>query len=461
MLMNTKTWIKSFAKGIGYFFAFVAPTLAVAYLTLMNGQAALIAPAKQPFAGSPLPPPAHDPSKPTVAIVASNNGTEITDFLAPYEVFAASGAFNVYAVAPKRAYTPFMWGGVDILPHYSFTELDQLLGKNPDVIVIPFIKDPENPEIVQWIREHAGSNTQVVSICGGALVLAATGLVDAGKVTTHQGVFPVLEKQYPHIQTVRGVRYTDNGNTITSAGITAGIDASLYTVQKLLGKEVALVTAQKLNYPHIRFLDDPAYQVPNRDAAGLAMNANAGLLWQKSEFGVYLYEGVDEIDLTAVLDTYGRTFTARTVTFAQQRGIIHSRHGLSLVPRLDLDEVRGVNRILVPGRQADLPNVEALTTWAQAQHGLSVEYLYPMGTTAVFAFDVTLPDLARWSSSIDAHSSATTLEYPAEHLDLGGRSWPLSRLFSVLVVGLVGVGVVFAIEKGWSARTKRFRFATV
>jgi AraC family transcriptional regulator, transcriptional activator FtrA len=348
-------------------------------------------------------------------------------------------------------YTPFMWGGVDIVPHYSFAELDQLLGGNPDVIVVPFIKDPENPQIIQWIRDHAG----------GALVLAATGLVDDGKVTTHQGVFPVLEKQYPHIQTARSVRYPDNGNTITSAGITAGIDASLYTVQKLLGKEMALATAHKLNYPHVQFLDDPAYLPDDRKGAGLALNANAGLVGQKTEFGVYLYDGVDEIDLTAVLDTYGRTFTSRTITFAEQRTIIRSRHGLYLAPRLDFAGVGGVGRILVPGSQAAVNNAETLEAWAQAQQGLPVEYLYPAGATTTFAFDATLPDLARWSSRTDAHSSATTLEYPAEHLDLAGRSWPLSRLLSVLMVGLVGVGLAIAAEWWWRVRPKRGSLATV
>src|SRR5690606_27646581 len=105
---------------------------------------------------------------------------------------------------------------------------EQLLGTDPDVIVIPFTKDPENPTIVQWIRDHAGPNTLVVSICAGARTLAATGLVDNGQMTTHQSYFSIIEKNYPQIELVRNVRYIDNGNTITSSGITGGIDASLY-----------------------------------------------------------------------------------------------------------------------------------------------------------------------------------------------------------------------------------------
>lgn len=457
--MNVKKLARSILKGIGYTFAFVAPPLAVGFLLVMNANAALTAPAAQPFTAPNLPAPAHDPSKPTVAIVASNNGTEITDLLAPYEVFAASEGFNVYVVAPKREYTPFLWGGVDIMPHYSFAELDQLLGGDPDVIVVPFIKDTENPEIVQWIRDHAGENTQVVSICGGALVLAATGLVDDGQVTTHQGVFQVLEKNYPHIQTVRGVRYTDNGNTVTSAGITAGIDASLYTVQKLLGAEAALATARKLNYPYAHFLADPHYVPPAGPQAGLTVSANATLLWWQSEIGVYLYEGVGEIDLTAVLDTYGRTYTARTVTFAESREIIRSRYGLYLIPRFDFAGLRGVERIIAPGSRSSMSNTSALEAWAQAQQSLPVEYLYVNDDATPFAFDATLTDLARWRNGADAHSSASSLEYPAEHLQLAGKGWPIYRAFPAIALGLLGVGLFFSVEKWWAARTRRLQMA--
>lgn len=451
--MNRKKIGQLTLKTVLYVLAFVAPVIALTYVLITRANATMTAPPAQPFTGAALPPPIHDPAKPTVAIVASNNGTEITDLLAPYEVFAASGAFNVYTVAPKREFTPFMWGGVDIMPHYSFAELDQLLGKSPEVVVIPFIQDYDNPEIIQWIRAHAGPQTQTVSICGGALVLAATGLLDKGKVTTHQGVFATFSKRYPAIELVRGVRYTDNGNTVTSAGITAGIDASLHVVRKLLGKEVALATAAKLNYPHTAFLEDPTYQ-PSSLASAVAMQFNAGFVWQKQRFGVYLYEGVGETDLTAVLDTYGRTYLATTITFAEKREIIRSRHGLYLIPRWTLADVQAVSRVLVPGGKSALVAANALESWSQQTHGLPVEYLYQPGDTTHFAFDVTLPDLARWSNSVDAHSSATTLEYPNEQLDLGRSRWAFSRLLPTLLVGLLAVALVH-MHSRWRSTQQR------
>ena len=442
-LSTNRVLLKSIGRRLlkigGYTLAFVIPPLIVGAIMLMRAQAALTAPAATPYSGPAAEMPVHDPAKPTVVVVASNEGTEITDLLAPYAVFTTADAFNVYVVAPERKFTPFMWGGVDIMPHYSFAEVEQLLGGKPDVIVIPFIKNPEDPAITQWIRDQAGPETLLVSICGGAHVLAATGLADDSMVTTHQSYFKVLAKEYPHLQLVRGVRYTDNGNIITSAGITAGIDASLYTIKKLLGQEVAQSVASRLNYPHAQFLTMPDYQWPPATASLFASDANAALIWQRVQIGVPLFEGVDEIDLTAVLDTYGRTFTANTITFAPGRKAIRSRHGLTLIPRADYASAPQLDRLIIPGEQTAA--IAGLTEWAGTQ-GVEVEALYPAGTTSAsrpFAFDVTLADVAQWRSTSDAQSSARTLEYPAEHLQLAQKKWPIQRLAPTLLIGLLSL----------------------
>ena len=188
--------------------------------------------------------------------------------------------------------------------------------------MVPFIKDPENAEIIDYIRTHAGPQTIVVSICGGAYVLAATGLVVDGKVTTHTDVFSLIAKDFPQVELVRGVRWTDNGRTVTSAGITAGIDATLHVVDGLLGRAAALATAARLNYPHTRFLDDPSYVLPDIGTAAMMMEYNMGFAPDRPQVGVYLPHGVDEMALTATVDTYGRSFAATVQTFAAERTVV-------------------------------------------------------------------------------------------------------------------------------------------
>lgn len=73
--------------------------------------------------------PKYDPNKPTVAVLLGNETTEGSDFAIPYELFSKTGAFNVYAVASDNQ-ARSLTGGLDVVPHYSFEEMDQLLGKS-------------------------------------------------------------------------------------------------------------------------------------------------------------------------------------------------------------------------------------------------------------------------------------------------------------------------------------------
>lgn len=79
--------------------------------------------------------PAYDSKKPTVAVMLANEVTEVFDFLVPYEMFSMTGSYNVFAAAPDKN-VKSLTGGLDIVPHYTFDELDQLTNKGPDIIVI-------------------------------------------------------------------------------------------------------------------------------------------------------------------------------------------------------------------------------------------------------------------------------------------------------------------------------------
>ena len=116
------------------------------------------------FAASPLPPPSpsYDPSKPTVAVVLGEQEHEITDTIGPYAMFAESGLYNVYmvaqtraprAMAPRTGYA--LTGAIDLVPHVTFAELDALLGRSPDIVVVPQMNGvdaPENQPLLAYIR---------------------------------------------------------------------------------------------------------------------------------------------------------------------------------------------------------------------------------------------------------------------------------------------------------------------
>jgi putative intracellular protease/amidase len=205
------------------------------------------------------PTKAFDPAKPTVAIVLGDDQTESTDFLIPYELFSAADAYNVYGVAPERTLTTLS-GGLDALPDFSYAELNALLGKSPDVVVIPAIPDvasPRNQPVLSWVRQQSNSGSFILSICVGAEAFAATGLFDGHTATTHWGDIDRIEQQYPAVNWVRGVRYVDGDNYMMSAGITSGIDAVLHFIAQRNGVEVAQAIAQNMHYPTYAYAANP------------------------------------------------------------------------------------------------------------------------------------------------------------------------------------------------------------
>jgi transcriptional regulator GlxA family with amidase domain len=88
--------------------------------------------------------------------------------LAPYEVFADTGAFNLYTVAEQRRSVP-LTGGVDLIPDLSFADLEKRLPTGPDVIVVPQLNDAGEPSaypIVQWLQQQRRKGDPLlVSVC--------------------------------------------------------------------------------------------------------------------------------------------------------------------------------------------------------------------------------------------------------------------------------------------------------
>jgi transcriptional regulator GlxA family with amidase domain len=109
-----------------------------------------------------------------------------------------------------------------------------------------------NPQLLQWLREAAGGARRVCSVCTGAFLLAAAGLLDGRRVTTHWRYAASLARQYPAIRVEPDRIFVRDGNVWTSAGITAGIDLALALVAEDLGEELAKRTAQRLVVHHRR-----------------------------------------------------------------------------------------------------------------------------------------------------------------------------------------------------------------
>ena len=178
---------------------------------------------------------------------------EVLDFCGPFEVFSVANRlsdpppFSVFTVAEKTG--PVLTrGGLSINPDYR-------LGHCPpaNLLLVPggqgTRREIHNQSLIEWIRQASAKAEFILSVCTGALLLARAGLLDGLEATTHHGALDLLRQMAPHTTVHPIRRVVDNGRVICSAGIAAGIDLSLYMVERLVDSQLAIKTTQHMEYP--------------------------------------------------------------------------------------------------------------------------------------------------------------------------------------------------------------------
>jgi transcriptional regulator GlxA family with amidase domain len=437
--------------------AFLVVPLIVGVIIAGSKFAGATAPVDRPAYTGPLPAPTYDPAKRVAVIVTSAHGAEITDALPTFEILARSGAFNVYVVAPERTIVPFISSnldgdsGLDFVPHYSYASYDAAIGKDPDLIAIPYegydAATGKAPDLLAWVRAHAGPNTTLLGICVGSSILADTGLLDGHRATTNTYWIDRSETAHPQVQWVHGVRYVDDGRVITSTNLAAGVDATLHTVSRLVGRSVAEEVARQLGYTHTAYLDNPRYQAPPQDNFPLPIIEDEMFQWHQEQLGVLLSDGVSEFSLAARIDPCTAALAAKARVFAPRRAPIVSRDGLVLLPRYDFATVPALDRVVVPSSDPAAARQQAIATWDQLRPDRPVQDVHPDVGPGGSAYEATLRDLARYHNGMIVVPIANGRNVPIDTLRLTGSAWPIEPIGTHLGLGLLGVGLVLLVSR--------------
>ena len=378
--------------------------------------------ATAPAAPAAAPPAAPDPQKPTAVVVMSNEGANAADALAPYEVLAATGAFNLYTAAPDQRPVP-LTGGLDLVPDLTLAELDRRLPDGPDVVVVPELPDAgeqTSAPLEQWLAAHRTTgDTLLVGVCTGAEVLASAGLLDGRPVTTHWLAINWFSVKYPDVLWQHGTRYVDDGDLITTAGVLSGVDGTLRVVERLLGTDAALRAARSVGWAGYS-PDAPATVSSQLEPGDGVVALNGGYRWDRAQMGVLLTDGAGEIELASAFRPYTTfSYVARPIAVTVDGNAVRSRHGLTFVPRAALSTVaEDLDRLVVPGVDAARRDLAA---GLRLPEGIAAEYLH---TRTEFAFEGALRDIARTYDVATARWVAKTLEYPTAGLMLAGPGWP-------------------------------------
>jgi transcriptional regulator GlxA family with amidase domain len=184
----------------------------------------------------------------TTGILIFDDAEEL-DFVGPWEVLTAAAALEkadrVVTIAERPG--PIRCAkGLRVVPDHSFADAPSL-----DVVLVPggqgTRREVSNTALIEWLRKVGEGCRYVTSVCTGALLLHEAGFARGKRVTTHWGFVETLRAR-GDVTVLDDVRYVRDGNLVTAAGISAGIDMSLWLVGQLHSPEFARTVQRYIQY---------------------------------------------------------------------------------------------------------------------------------------------------------------------------------------------------------------------
>lgn len=277
-----------------------------------------------------LPAPKAGRARPLVVVVADNAGAETTDFVIPYGVLKDAEVADVRSVSTAKGPVR-LFLSLKIEADQSLAEFDATEPAGADIVIVPAQIRAKDQALVSWVKAQAARGATIVSICEGARVLAAAGLLDGRRATTHWHALPELEKRYPGTRWVRDRRYVQDGPIISTTGVTASVPVSLALVEAIGGRPKALEVAERLGVSGWSVDHRTAdYRLTRSDYAHAALALL--MFWRRDTLQAPLGDGMDDVALALQTDTWSRTFRTRVVTTRPDGRPVRSRHGLVLIP---------------------------------------------------------------------------------------------------------------------------------
>lgn len=180
------------------------------------------------------------------------DNAEVLDFSGPFEVFSTAARVSgkldllqVYLIGETGS-TVTARAGFKVIPDYSIHNHPIL-----DLLVIAggvHACEMEKNNVMDWLKQQRVQVPLVATVCTGIFLLARATDLRNTQVTTHWEDVPDLRQQFPELDVQENIRWVDGGSLVSSGGISAGIDMSLYLVERLHNRDLAEKTARQMEY---------------------------------------------------------------------------------------------------------------------------------------------------------------------------------------------------------------------
>jgi transcriptional regulator GlxA family with amidase domain len=288
-------------------------------------------------------PPRAAPADGRVIELLAYPAVQLLDVTGPLQVFATANTlatkqgqprpYDIRLVAPSGDSVTAS-AGVALLAQplsHPETSVDTLVVAGGD----NFNETLADPELVDWVRGRSRQARRVVSICTGAFILGASGVLDGRRAVTHWLYCAELAQRFPEVRVESDSIFVRDGAIWTSAGVTAGIDLALALVEEDLGRALALAVARYL----VVFLKRPGGQAQ--------FSATLSLQVAEDRFGA-LHEWIsthlaEDLSLAVLAGRAGMSERSFSRHYAESTGLTPAR----AVERL---RVEGARRLLLDTR---------------------------------------------------------------------------------------------------------------
>lgn len=294
--------------------------------------------------------------RPLIAVVGINDATETTDYLVPTGILRRADVADVVTLATGP-------GPVRLFPALA-VEADATIGafdaRHPagaDYIIVPAMSRDDDPAVLAWLREQARKGATIIGVCAGAKVVAAAGLLDGKRATTHWYYLKEMLGRHPSIRYVADRRVVADRGVATTTGITASMPMTLLLIEAIAGRRKARAVARDLAIP--------AWDIGHASAAfaltrpfATTVLGNVLAFWKRERIGIELRPGMDEVSLALAADAWSRTYRSKAVAYARASGAIETRNKVRVIPDAAAADWPAARRIATYTDQAPTQTLE-------------------------------------------------------------------------------------------------------
>jgi putative intracellular protease/amidase len=268
--------------------------------------------------------------RPLIAIIGINDASETTDYLMPYGILRRADIAEVMSLSTSPGPVK-LYPALSVEADATVAAFDARYPEGADYVIVPAMSRDDDPVALHWIKSQASKGAIVIGVCVGVKVVAAAGLLDGRRATTHWYVRDEMLKEHPSIEFVPDRRMVVDRGVATTTGITASMPMMLTLIEAIAGHDKAAAVARDLGATRWDARhDSDAFELTRPFAMTVMENSTA--FWNHERLGIALEPGIDEVSLAFVADAWSRTYRTRVLAVAPTSEPVLTRYGAKILP---------------------------------------------------------------------------------------------------------------------------------